>query len=375
MDFTFNEEQQMLRDSVRRFLTEQYSFDKRKALLAGPSTHSPVVWKRLADLGILALNLPESAGGLGAGIVEVMLVASALGESLVVEPFLESAVIASRLLASLADPAQLAAWAPSLADGSLIAVLAHDASRESAGPVCVSATRSEGGWRLAGQIPLVYHAPTAGLLLVPAALADGSAPTALFAVKPATLGVELAALRTLDDCVAADVVLDGVDVPAQALVSLDAAAAVAAALDVGLAVHAADMLGALETAFHQTLEYIRTRSQFGGPIGRFQALQHRMADMLAKVEMARSMVYLAVVRCEDADASARAAVLSATRVILCDAARFVGQQSVQLHGGMGVTDDLAISHYFRRLTAATMRFGSGDQHLGRYGDALALGAA
>jgi alkylation response protein AidB-like acyl-CoA dehydrogenase len=363
MDFSLTQEQDMLLDSARRYVAEQHSFEARRAILASAAGRSKAVWAGLADLGLLALNVPEQHGGMGAGAVETMLAAIALGEGLVVEPFLSSAVIATRLLAAAASPAQQAKWLPGLASGELVAVLVHDVDSQDAEPA-VRAARTADGWRLTGSVPVVYHAPLADLLLVVAQ--DEGGAHSLFAVAAGTAGVALDAFRTVDDQVAADVGLDGVVVADSARVGTDIRGALAAALDYGLAALLADTIGALDRALAATIEYTKTRVQFGGPIARFQALQHRMADMTARIEPARSMMQLAVSACVDSDAAVRAAALSAAKVTIGDAARYVGQQSVQLHGGMGVSDDVAISHYFRRLVAAEIRFGSTEAHLSRY---------
>lgn len=359
MDFSFTEEQQLLLDSIRRYVGDHYGFDQRKAILALREGYSRRVWQDFAELGLLGLNVPEPFGGLGAGAVDTLLMASALGEGLVVEPYLSSGVVATRAIAVLGTPSQCSSWLPRLADGGLIAVLAHDPS--------VRAVRRDGGWSLSGKIPVVYHAPLADLLLVAATTtADGHRPDALFALEGETARLTRSACITVDAQVAADVELDAVRVDETSRLGKDAADLLAATLDFGLMALCAETLGVLDKCLALTVEYTRTRNQFGGPIGRFQALQHRMVDMLTRIEQARSLVFLAASRCDATDVAAREAALSAAKVLIGDAARYVGQQAVQLHGGMGVTDEMSVSHYFKRLFAAEVRFGNADAHLDRY---------
>jgi alkylation response protein AidB-like acyl-CoA dehydrogenase len=216
---------------------------------------------------------------------------------------------------------------------------------------------------------VVYHAPLADVLLVAATTtADAHRPDALFAITSAAQGLTLSGCLTVDAQVAADVEFDAVSVDATARVGGDATEVLTATVDFGLLALCAETLGVLDKCLALTVEYTRTRHQFGGPIGRFQALQHRMVDMLTRIEQARSLVFLAASRCEGADAAARESALSAAKVLISDAARFVGQQAVQLHGGMGVADEMNVSHYFKRLLAAELRFGGSDAHLDRFAD-------
>jgi alkylation response protein AidB-like acyl-CoA dehydrogenase len=372
MDFTFTSEQELLADSARRYITAEYGFDQRKRILASAAGHSGEVWRGFAELGFLGLNVPEDDGGLGGGPVETLLLAAAIGEGLVVEPYLSSAVLATRAIARLGSPVQRSQWLAQLAAGDLVAVLAIDAAYGLGGRDLVRATARGDGWELNGRVPVVYHAPLADLLLVAARTdATAAAPNALFAVPAGTAGVALAPFFTVDSQLAADVECRAVRVDGASRLGGDAEAELAAIVDYGLFALCAEALGVLDRCLALTVEYTRTRNQFGGPIGRFQALQHRMVDMLTRIEQARSLVYLAATRCDDPDARSRGAALSAAKVLIADAARFVGQQAVQLHGGMGVSDEVAVSHYFKRLVATELRFGSADAHLARYARELA----
>ncbi|MBS0374014.1 MAG: acyl-CoA dehydrogenase family protein [Proteobacteria bacterium] len=374
MDFSFTDEQELLLDNARRFVAERYGFAARKHILASADGYSAAVWKELADLGFLALNVPEADGGLGAGPVETMLVSMVVGEGLLVEPFLSSAVLATRTLATLGSAEQRARWLPKLAGGELIATLVLEAGYGRDGHDAIRAAGDAGGWELSGRVPVVYHAGIADLLLVAASTgATPGEPDAVFAVPAGAPGLHLASCTTVDGQVAADVELRGVRVEKSARVGGDARLGLAAVVDYGLFALCAEAIGALDRTLATTVEYTKTRNQFGGPIARFQALQHRMVDMLMRIEQARSLVYLAASRCDDADGEERERALSAAKVLVADAARFVGQQAVQLHGGMGVSDEVAISHYFKRLLAAEIRFGSSDAHLGRYERRLSAG--
>jgi alkylation response protein AidB-like acyl-CoA dehydrogenase len=369
VDFSFTDEQQMLLESTRRLVADHYSLEQRRHIMASAEGYSREVWQRFAELGLLALNIPEENGGLDGGPTGTLLVSMALGEALVIEPYLSSAVLGTRAIAQLASPAQRAEWLPQLAAGESIVVLAHEeaATRHSSAAVETRATATGNGWLLRGRKAVVYHAPIANLLLVSARI-EGAADRelGLFAVPRDSAGVKLHAYTTVDGQRAAEIALDGVKVLAASRIGGNVAAELPRVLDYGVAALCAEALGALDKLLAATIEYSRTRVQFGVPIGRFQALQHRMADMLTHVEQARSMAYLAASRCQSEDPAERAAALSAAKVIIGQAARFVGQQAVQLHGGMGVTDELGVSHYFKRLLAFELRFGSTDAHLERY---------
>jgi alkylation response protein AidB-like acyl-CoA dehydrogenase len=356
MDFDFNEEQRALEDTVRRFITRDYSFEARRAIHATPAGWSRGVWQALADLGVLALNIDEEHGGLGYGPQETGLVMGAFGTGLLLEPYLAAAVISPALIRRAASADFQADWLPQIAAGEAIVVLAHADARGEA--VC------EKNGHLSGRKAVVAHGACADLLLVSAQMEDGS--RGLFAVKPDAEGVALRDYPTLDGQRAADLVMSNA---VAARVGADATAtadAIDAALDIGLAALCAEAVGIMDATIAATAEYLKTRQQFGQPIGRFQALQHRMADMLLHLEQARSMAYLAAMHCTGADKPARQRILSAAKVTIGQACRFIAQNAVQLHGGMGMTDELLLSHWFKRLTAIEMSFGDTDTHLQRF---------
>ena len=375
MDFALTEEQRQLEDTVRRFIARDYGFEHRRDILNGAQGWSRETWAQLADLGALAVNVPEEQGGLGYGPVETMLVMQAFGAGLLLEPYLASAVIATTLLRETDAAGGLL---PALAAGERIAVLAHfePRSRWDVTAIETSAHRYGDGWVIRGRKGVVHHGDAADVLLVSARVAGDTGPVALFAVPRSTPGLALTGYRTLDGQRAAEVNLPGIYVPDTARLGGEACTlpAVARALDAGLAALCAEAVGVLEALLAGTAEYLKTRKQFGQPIGRFQALQHRMADMLLHVEQARSMAMLAAMRCTSPDEAERRRALSAAKVTVGQACRFVGQHAVQLHGGMGMTDELNVSHWFKRLTAIELSFGDTDTHLQRFA-ALSRAAA
>lgn len=367
MDFTLTQEQQMLLEATRRFLVKDYDFAAREKIRHGTG-FSAEAWQGLTDLGLLTLAVPEADGGMGGSAVDTMLVMTAIGEALVLEPYLASAILATKLIADTANPTQREELLVPMMAGELIVVPAHDeaSSRFDWRRIETRAAQSENGYLLNGKKSLVVHAASAHLLLVSARLRDQS--LALFGVPRKSVGVHLTSYRTVDGVMASEVTLDKVLLPTDA--RLDGGASVEHALrdmrDVGLAAVCAEAIGILDKLLEATVAHARERKQFGQPIGKFQALQHRMADMVLHIEQARSMSTLAAVRCTETDLAARHAALSAAKVVVGQACRFVGQQAVQLHGGMGVTNELPAAHHFKRLTMIELTLGDTDHHLARF---------
>jgi alkylation response protein AidB-like acyl-CoA dehydrogenase len=374
MDFTFTEEQQMLLDTARRFIAKDYGFETRQRIKATAAGFSHEVWQGLADLGLLALNVPEQDGGVGGGAIDTMLMMNAAGEGLLLEPLLQSAVLATRAVTTLGNATQRSELLPALASGETIAVLAHEepATRYDRMAVETRAWAVGNGFVVTGHKNVVAHGASADLLLVSARLAGDAGSLAVFLVPRDTAGLRIVPYKTVDGVPAAELWLDQVFLPATAMLGTDNVQdTLEQVLDYGLAALCAEAIGALDKLLAATVQYSRDRKQFGQPIGRFQALQHRMADMLLHIEQARSMSYLAAVHCTDPDAQSRRRALSAAKVVIGQACRFVGQQAVQLHGGMGVTDELDVSHYFKRLMAIELQFGNTDYHLEQYAAQLA----
>lgn len=378
MDFTYTEEQQMLQDTTRRFIAKDYGFEARRQIKEkSPEGFSRDVWQGLADLGLLALNVPEEDGGLNGSAVDNMLVMNAVGEGLLLEPYLASAVMATRAIAALGNEAQRAELLPALAAGEKIAVLAHEEpqTRFDRMDIQTRAWPVGNGYLITGHKSVVAHGASADALLVTAriGMAGEEGPLAVFRLQADAPGLRKLPYRTVDGVPASELWLNQVFVPADARLNgaEDAEAKLADVLDFALAAVCAEAVGALDKLLAATVEYTRNRKQFGQPIAKFQALQHRMADMVLHIEQARSMSYLAAVRCADPDLQARQRAMSAAKVVIGQACRYVGQQAVQLHGGMGVTDELDVSHYFKRLMAIELQFGNTDTHLEQYAAQLA----
>ena len=373
MNFEFSDEQQQLHDTVDRYLTDQYTFEKFRAINASAAGWDQAAWAGLAELGVLALNVQAAQGGLGFGPLETLSVMGACGKSLLLEPFLSSAVIATAVLRACAENAPAAELLTRMASGAAIAVLAHyePDSRFESQWVSTRARKSGDNYTLDGHKAVVMHAGAADTLLVSARISGepkDANGVSLFRIPRDAKGLVLDPYPTIDGQRAADVYLQGVQAPASARLGLDGGAlpSIEAALDIGLAALCAEAVGVMQALVDATVTYVQSRQQFGVAIGRFQALQHRIADMLIHLEQARSMSYLAALRCTDENVPERRRALSAAKAVVGQSARFVGQQAVQLHGGMGMTDELIVSHWFKRLTAAELMFGDSDTHLQRY---------
>ena len=373
MQFEFDDEQLALQESVRRFLAERYGFETRRGLLKTPFGSNDATWQAFAEQGFLSIGLPESHGGIG-GATERMLVMEEIGRALVLEPYLSTVALCAPLIADLGTDAQQADLLPRIASGDLKLALAHgEAEARYASNIRTQARRTAGGCVLSGAKATVIDGAVANLLLVSAMLDSGQA---VFLVDPATPGVRIVRYRTQDGRSAADVFLSDVQLPAAHLLGAgtDAREALERAVERGIAALCAEAVGAMEATIAATVEYTKSRKQFGQPIGRFQVLQHRMADMFVQATQARSMGVLAAGRCaapeNSGDGELRRRDLSAAKCYVGKAARFVGQQAVQLHGGMGMADELAVSHFFKRLTMIDMTFGDSLHHLGVVSDAI-----
>lgn len=369
MDFNFTEEQQLLADTVQRFVRENYTFEKRREILQSKDGWSRDIWNELASLGLTALNVPEAHGGLNAGPVDTMLVMNALGEGLLVEPFLGAVVLAPALIASLGDDEAAGELFPAIASGERIVIVAHQEpqTRGELDHVATRAEKSGDGYVLDGYKNVIAHGGAADELLITARSSGETTDAAgisVFRVDPQAAGVTVKSYRTIDGQSAADIDLTKVKVTAASLVGAagNAFAAIEAAHEIALSAICAEAVGIMKAVNAATLDYTKNRKQFGQPIAKFQVLQHRMADMFLQAEQATSMSYLAAIKCTDPDATQRRRSLSAAKVVIGQAGRFIGQQAVQLHGGMGMTDELMVSHYFKRLTTVDLTFGDTDFH-------------
>ena len=374
MNFDYNEEQRLLAESVQRFVAQDYAFEARRRILASPEGYSPAIWRTMADLGLLALPISPDHGGFGGGAVDMMSTMEAIGGALLVEPYLSTVGLAARMISRAGTEGQQSELLPAIAEGRLVLAFAHTErdARYDMSHVGVLARRSGEGYVLEGEKNVVMHAPLAGKLVV-SARTSGAAGDArgisLFIVDAATPGVEMKPYRTLDAMPAADIVFRNVAVHADALLGPidDGFAFAEEAVDFATALVCAEAVGAMKSANEATLEYLKTRRQFGVPIGSFQALQHRMVDMTISAEQARSMASLACARVDARPAAEeRRRIVSAAKVRIADACRHVSQESVQLHGGMGMSEELKVSHTFRRLTIIAQQFGDADHHLDRF---------
>ncbi len=374
MNFDYSEEQQLLAASVRRFVEKQYDFDTRKKIIASADGYSSSVWAGFADLGLLGLPLPVDAGGFGGGAVDLMSVMEAFGEALVVEPYL-STVIGARIIARAGTTAQIQALLPPIGSGQLKTAFAQteNGARYNLAHVATRARKIGGEYVLDGHKRVVLHAPCADRLIVSARTAGGDADASginLFIVDAHATGLTQTSYRTIDGMLAADLALRGVRVGAEALLGADGEALplIEEVTDFAIALLCAEAVGAIKYANDATLEYLKTRKQFGVPIGAFQALQHRMVDMVISGEQARSMASLACAKIDsERDPAPRQRIVSAAKIRIADACRHVAQEAVQLHGGMGMTDEMKVSHTFRRLTMIAQQFGDADHHLERFG--------
>lgn len=376
MNFDLTNEQELLRDGLTKFLTNRYNLEGSRAAAKTGAGWQPEVWRGFAEeLGILGAPLPEAAGGIGGGPVETMVIAEALGHALVIEPFVDAVVVAGGLLHRAGGDTAQALLEDLVAGSAVVAVAATEAA--SAGTwrdVTTTAHRDGDDWVLRGSKVMAVSAPLAAHLLVTARTSgqrDEEAGISLFLVDvgSAATGFTAHHYRTIDDRRASDLVFDDLRLPAGALLGEEGQAwpSLELARDEGAAAVCAEAVGGMRKVLADTVEYCKQRQQFGQPIGSFQVLQHRMVDMHMEVEQASAAVYLAVLNL-DSEPAARAKAVSAAKATIGRAARFVGQNAVQLHGGMGMTEELAIGHYFKRLTAIQYEFGSADQHVSRYAE-------
>jgi alkylation response protein AidB-like acyl-CoA dehydrogenase len=365
MDFDFSDDQEMLRDSVRKWVEKAYTFERRREIVkaGGFSTQA---WKDLADLGLLGLQVPEDSGGMGFGPVDAMVVMEELGRGIVVEPYASVALMATSLL-KVGNAPSAALWLQGIAEGSELVVLAHQErmARYRLAHVETTATNAGGTWQLNGTKTVVPAGAHAGSFIVPARISgtvEDPWGIAMFLVSKGEKGVALRGYPTQDGACAADLTLTDADA-IELIPAGDAFPALENAIDIGIAALCAEAVGAMDKLVAVTIEYMNTRKQFGVTIGTFQALRHRIADVKMQLELARSMSYFATLKLNE-PAPARRRALSQAKLQLGQSMRYVGQQCIQLHGGIGVTDEYIASHYFKRLTVMEMTYGDTMHQLG-----------
>jgi pimeloyl-CoA dehydrogenase small subunit len=372
MDFDLSEEQRLLKESVDGLLGSSYDFDARKKYMAEKGGWSKSVWDKLAEQGLLGLPFSEDDGGFGAGAVETMIVMEAMGRALVLEPYLATVVISGGFLRRGGSAEQKAAHIPSIIDGSKTFAFAQleKNSRYDLQDVSTTAKKKGAGYVIDGEKFVVLNGENADMLVVTARTKGGQRDTdgiGLFLVPANARGIARKGYPTQDGLHAADITLTSVEVDGSAVIGdpENALPLIERVVDDARTAMCAEAVGAMDESLKTTVEYLKTRTQFGVPIGSFQTLQHRAADMFVAVEQARSMSMFATMASDFDDARERATAVAAAKVQIGKSAKFVGQQSIQLHGGIGMTQEARIGHYFKRLTMIENTFGDTDYHLRR----------
>ena len=372
MDFDLSEEQRLLKESVDGLLGDAYDFDSRKKYMKEPGGWSKAIWSRFAEQGLLGLPFAEDDGGFGAGAVETMIVMEALGRALVIEPYLATVVIAGGLLRHGGSAAQKQAHIPSIIDGAKTFAFAQleKNSRYDLADVATSAKKKGDAYVIDGEKFVVLNGEAADTLVVTARTKGGQRDASgigVFLVPANAKGIVKKGYPTQDGLHAADITFTGVEVGADAVIGdpENALPLIERVVDEARTALCAEAVGLMDESLKATVEYLKTRKQFGVPIGSFQTLQHRAADMFVALEQARSMSMFATMACDFEDAKERATAVAAAKVQIGKSGKFVGQQSIQLHGGIGMTMEAQIGHYFKRLTMIENSFGDTEYHLRR----------
>lgn len=377
MEFNYTEEQLALQDTLQRFIARDYDFDKRRAFAASSLGYSSEAWSQYAELGLLSLPFPEELGGLGGNGVDIMLVMEQFGQGLLLEPYLSTVVMCGGLIRDAATDSMQQKLLPDVAAGRLkISLAAYEAAgRYDLSYVGCTARQVGASWHLSGRKTVVLDGGSADYFLVSARskgnLSDCDG-VSLFLVARDAPGLTVSAYPTQSGARAADLLLENVSVGADVLIgaAFHALPFIERAVDRGIAALCAEAVGIINALNETTLNYLKTRKQFGVAIGTFQALKHKMADMLIAAEQSRSMAIIAAVHADSQDESERHRAVSAAKAYIGQAGRFVGQNAVQMHGGMGVVDEHIVSHYFKRLTMIDLSFGDADYHLAKFSETL-----
>jgi pimeloyl-CoA dehydrogenase small subunit len=372
MDFDLSEEQRLLKDSIERLLAERYNFEARKKHAAGAEGFGRELWAQYAELGILGLPFAEEHGGFGGGPVETMIVMEAFGRALALEPYVATVILAGGLIQRARTGDQSAPLLPKIADGTLRLAFAHAErqSRYELSDVATSARREDDAWILDGEKTLVLHGDSADQLVISARVAGNRRDPGgigLFLVDARASGISRRGYPTQDGQRAAEISLQNVRIEPDNVLGDPGSAfpVITATVDQAIAALCAEAVGAMGEMHTLTVDYLKTRKQFGVTIGSFQALQHRAADMFVAVEQARSMAMFATMMAQEEDEAERGRAMSAAKVHIGRSGKFVGQQAIQLHGGIGMTMEAKIGHYFKRLTMIDMMFGDADYHLAK----------
>ncbi len=372
MDFSLSTEQTLLKDSVERFVQDEYEFETRRKLTASEEGFSRDNWAKFAELGWLSMPLAEDYGGLGGGPVETMILMEAFGAGLVVEPYLPTVVLGAGLVEAAGSEAQKQDILPKVAGGEMLLAFAYaePQSRFNLADIETKAEAASGGYSLSGKKSVVFGASSADKILVTARTGGGPRDTdgvSLFLVDADAAGMARRDYRTVDGSRAADLTFDGVKVDGDRLLGAAGGAlpAIEAVTDRAIAALCAEAVGGMQVLHDTTNEYLKTRKQFGVPIGKFQVLQHRMVDMFIELEQSRSMTLMVTLKLDEDEAERKKAA-SGAKAQIGKGGKFVGAQSIQLHGGMGMTDELKVGHYYKRLMMIDIMFGNTDHHLKRF---------
>jgi pimeloyl-CoA dehydrogenase small subunit len=370
MDFELSDEQKLLKDSVERLLRDQYDFEARRKYAQEPEGFSRKLWKQYAELGLLALPFEEKYGGIGGSSVDSMIVMEIFGRALVIEPYFATVVLAGSLLRHGGNQQQRDLLLPKIACGELLMAFAHSErqSRYNLADVVTIARKDGEDFIFDGAKSLVLHGDSADMFIVSARLSGerkDKAGLGLFLVDAAAKGISRRGYATIDGQRAAELILSGVRVSADAAIGEpgNAFPLIERVVDIAIAAQCAEAVGAMAEMHDITVDYLKTRKQFGQPIGNFQVLQHRAADMLIALEQARSMAMLAAMTADADNSDERRKSISAAKVQICNSGRIVGQQATQLHGGIGMTMEYKVGHYFKRVTAIAAIFGDANHHL------------
>jgi pimeloyl-CoA dehydrogenase small subunit len=372
MDFSYTEEQTLLRNSVSKYLADKYTFDSWRKFTRTEPGRDPAHWAQFAELGLLAAPLPEAYGGLDGGPVDAQIVMEEFGKALVVEPYVPTVVIAGGFLKYGGDEAQKTEWLAKIAGGETMMAFAYaePKGRYNLADLATSAKKQGSGYVLNGQKAVVIAAPWADQLIVTARTSGGQRDRngiSVFIVDKNARGISCRNYPTVDGLRASEITFENVEVPAANLIGQadNGLPLIERVVDEAIAATCAEATGCMKVLVDTTVGYSKQRKQFGVPIGKFQVLQHRMVDMFVHYEQSVSITLMVTLKLGESDVD-RAKAASAAKVTIGKAGRFVGQQSVQIHGGMGMTDELSVGHYFKRLTMIDALFGSTDHHLKRY---------
>ncbi len=372
MDFSFTEEQTLLRNSVQKFVQNDYTFDNRRSIVKSDTGWSHKDWMKFAELGLLGAPFSEDQGGLGGGPIETMIIMEEFGRGIVIEPYLGTVVLAGGFLRHAGSKAQQEKFIPEIVEGKRVFAFAfaEPQGRYNLADLNVTAKKSGAGYTLNGHKAVVIGAPWADSLIVTARTAGGQRDEkgiSVFVVDKKAKGVSCRDYPTVDGLRASEVTFENVSLGTDALVGQadNGLPLIERVVDEGIAALSAEAIGGMKVLNDATVEYCKTRKQFGVPIGKFQVLQHRMVDMFMNYEQSVSITYMVTLKLNESETERKKAA-SAAKVQIGKAGRFIGQNAVQLHGGMGMTDELNVGHYFKRLTMIDTMFGNVDHHLKRY---------